>query len=66
MDVTVHVFTGGMLKFWANKTGVISNPQTNAAFNGKEFIVTPPSSRSVARLGGLLVSVLSKKRHILA
>src|SRR5215831_21159920 len=43
----------------------MSNPQRNATFNEKEFKVTPPSARSIARVGGLLVSSLLEKRHIL-
>jgi len=65
IDVTVHVLTGGMLKFWANEVEVMSNPERNAAFNGKEFIVTPPSSNSMARVRELLVTALLEKRHIL-
>jgi len=66
MDVTVHVFTGGVVKFWANKVGVASKPQANPNINGKEFMATFPRNRSIARLGRLLVSVLLRKCHILA
>jgi hypothetical protein len=39
MAATVHVFTGGLLKFWVNKAGVANSPQANAAVSKKGFFM---------------------------